>query len=35
MRPVGTELASLVLRDYSAVVVETELDDLFGLVAMF
>ena len=28
--PVGTEVASLVLRDYSAVVVETELDDLFG-----
>ena len=27
---VGTEVASLVLRDYSAVVVETELDDLFG-----
>ena len=28
--PVGTEVASLVLRDYSAVVVETELDGLFG-----
>ena len=27
---VGTEVASLVLRDYSAVVVETELDGLFG-----